>query len=125
MRWLADENIPGSVITHLRNLGHDVEAIAASSPGISDIEVIEKARSDKRLLLSFDRDHGDLIFAHAVQPPRAVVFLRLAPPDPGAVIALVDSVLALGEESLLGRFTVATRLGVRQRSLPAPLPPAA
>ena len=75
MRWLADENIPRSAIAFLRSRGEDTAAIAELSPGIPDETVILAARTQGRILVSFDRDHGDLIFGHAVAPPRAVVYL--------------------------------------------------
>lgn len=73
MRWLADENIPRSAIAFLRSRGEDTAAIAELSPGIPDEAVIQVARMQGRILVSFDRDHGDLIFGHAVAPPRGGV----------------------------------------------------
>lgn len=119
MRWLADENIPRSAIAFLRSRGEDTAAIAELSPGIPDEAVIQAARTQGRILVSFDRDHGDLIFGHAVAPPRAVVYLRLEPPNPEILQALLASLIAMGEDSLNGYFTVVTETGIRQRPLPA------
>ena len=122
MRWLADENIPRSAIAFLRSRGEDTAAIAELSPGIPDEAVIQVARTQGRILVSlvsFDRDHGDLIFGHAVAPPCAVVYLRLEPPNPEILQALLASLIAMGEDSLNGHFTVVTETGIRQRPLPA------
>jgi predicted nuclease of predicted toxin-antitoxin system len=40
MKFLADENIPGSVVCSLKEAGFDISWIRTDSPGISDIEVI-------------------------------------------------------------------------------------
>lgn len=118
MRWLADENIPRSAIAFLRSRGEDTVAIAELSPSIPDAAVIQVARAQDRILLSFDRDHGDLIFGHATAPPRAVVYLRLEPPNPEILQALLSGLIAMGEDGLNGHFTVVTETGIRQRPLP-------
>ena len=118
MKWLADENIPGAAVAFLRRHGEDVMAIAQIAPGIPDEEVLERARTDRRILLSFDRDHGDLIFHHGIAAPPAVVYFRLSPSDPQAVERIFGGLLALGESALIGKFSVVTADGMRQRALP-------
>jgi len=117
MLWLADENIPGHAVAFLRRCGEDVAAIAETDPGIPDRRVIELAREQRRILLSFDRDHGDLVFNHRVLPPRAIVYLRLYPPDPEALERILSDLIALGDKAIDGRFTVVSSGGMRQRPL--------
>ena len=69
MLWLADENIPGRAVAVVRQRGEDVVAIAEIAPGIRDEEVVARARGERRILLSFYRDHGDLNFNRGVAPP--------------------------------------------------------
>ncbi len=120
MLWLADENIPGRAVAFLRRRGEDVVAISEVSPGISDEKVVARARTEQRILLSLDRDHGDFIFNHRVAPPPAVVYFRLSPPDPQAIENLLAGLIALGGKALTGKFTVITAEGMRQRALPPP-----
>ena len=80
MRWLADENIARQAIAYPRSRGEDVVSVSEVSPNIADRAVVELAWLDDRILLSFDRDHGELIFRHGAVPPRSVVYLRLEPP---------------------------------------------
>jgi predicted nuclease of predicted toxin-antitoxin system len=120
MRWLADENIPGAAVAFLRRHGEDVVAIAQIAPGIADEAVLERARADQRILLSFDRDHGDLIFNGGHAAPPAVVYFRLYPADSNALDRILGGLMALGENALIGKFTVVTAEGMRQRALPAP-----
>lgn len=119
MLWLADENIPKAAIVFLRERGEDVLAVAELSPGIPDERVIEIARGEHRILLSFDRDHGDLIFGRALAAPPAVIYLRLYPPDAEALQHLLAGLMAMGEPGLDGQFTVVSEGGIRQRALPA------
>ncbi|MGQ0697818.1 MAG: DUF5615 family PIN-like protein [Panacagrimonas sp.] len=118
MKWLADENIAGYAIEFLRHAGHDVAAVKEIEPGLPDKGVLALARKQDRILLSFDRDHGDLIFNQGVPAPHAVVYLRLHPTSPESLATILTRVVALEEEALTGQFTVATEEGLRQRRLP-------
>ncbi|WP_297502183.1 DUF5615 family PIN-like protein [Ferrovum sp.] len=89
-----------------------------SNPGICDEQVIGFARDQQRILLSFDRDHGDLIFGRAFAPPRAVVYLRLYPPNTETLEQILAGLMALGEKILDGQFTVISEDNMRQRALP-------
>ncbi len=119
MKWLADENIPNGAIAFLRHRGQEVYSVAELAPGAPDERVIQLAVERQFILLSFDRDHGDLIFGQAVIPPPAVVYLRLYPPNPEALERILSGLIELGEDALTGQFTVVTFDGIRQRTLPA------
>jgi predicted nuclease of predicted toxin-antitoxin system len=119
MRWLADENIARQSIVYLRSRGEDVVSVSEVAPNIPDRAVIELARLDHRILLSFDRDHGELIFRHGVVPPRSVVYLRLEPPDPEFLNRVLDALIALGQSGLDGQFVTVNKTGIRQRPLPS------
>jgi predicted nuclease of predicted toxin-antitoxin system len=119
MKWLADENIPNSAIALLRQHGQEVLSVAGFAPSAPDEQVIQIAVDRQCILLSFDRDHGDLIFGQAVVPPPAVVYLRLYPPSPEALEKILTSLIELGDSVLNGQFTVVMLDGIRQRALPA------
>jgi predicted nuclease of predicted toxin-antitoxin system len=118
MRWLADENIPRPAIVWLRMRGEDVESVSEVSPNLDDEAVLKMARVRDRMVLSFDRDFGDLIFRHGAVPARAVIYLRLNPPDPAALDSLLAGLIEMGEGALDGRFTVISTTGMRQRPFP-------
>lgn len=117
--WLADENIPSHAIAFLRQRGEDVVAISETTPGVTDRQVLALAREQGRVMLSFDRDHGDLVFNRGALPPRAIVYLRLYPPDPEELEKILAGLIALGETALDGQFTVISSEGMRQRPLPS------
>jgi predicted nuclease of predicted toxin-antitoxin system len=60
MRFLADENFLGDAVMMLRSAGHDVAWIQTDAPGISDQDVLERSLIDGRVLLTFDKDFGEL-----------------------------------------------------------------
>jgi len=115
---LADENVPRASIITLRQAGMDVRSAAEAIAGATDAQVLELARSEGRLLLTFDRDFGELIYLHQHAAPPAVVYLRFVPASPEEPASILRSLLAHVEIDLQGRFTVVTRDQVRQRALP-------
>jgi Domain of unknown function (DUF5615) len=62
MRFLADENFRFPAVAALRDRGHDVSSIADDHAGSSDELVAEICDRDARILLTFDKDFGDLVF---------------------------------------------------------------
>jgi predicted nuclease of predicted toxin-antitoxin system len=59
VRFLADESCDARVVDELRRRGHDVLAIAEHAAGSTDVEVLERSRREKRILLGEDRGIGD------------------------------------------------------------------
>jgi len=75
MRFLADEGCDFNLVRALREAGHDVLAVCETSPRAGDIGIIELAVREERVLLTEDKDFGQLVFAHG-KDVRGVVFLR-------------------------------------------------
>lgn len=73
MKWLADENLPAASVHALRNAGWDVLHVRDELAGIPDVEVLLLAEREKRALLTFDRDFGELVFRRGMAAPEAVV----------------------------------------------------
>ena len=63
MRFLADESCDFSVVRALRAAKYDVVAIAEVSPRGDDDDVRETAVSDERILITEDKDFGQLVYA--------------------------------------------------------------
>ena len=56
MHFLADENLPAITIDALRSAGVDVASVREDAPGSKDDEVLALARTEARVLLTFDKD---------------------------------------------------------------------
>jgi predicted nuclease of predicted toxin-antitoxin system len=63
MRFLADESCDFNAVLALREAGHDVLAVSEVARGVTDQVVIDLARREKRVLLTEDKDFGQLFFA--------------------------------------------------------------
>lgn len=118
MRFLADENFPLPSIRLLSTAGHDVTAVALESPGVPDEAILDRAVREGRILLTFDRDYGDLLYLQGSQPPEGIVYFRFAPSSPEEPAEYLLALLERFGSSLLGTLTVAERDHVRQRPLP-------
>lgn len=82
MRFLANENFPGPAIAALEAAGHDVVWIRLVSPGASDVEVLAWAVREARILLTFDKDFGELAGRASLPSNCGVVLLRMPMPRP-------------------------------------------
>ena len=60
MRFLADECCAASLVEALRQDGHDVAYVGETFAGLSDDEVLSHALENRRILLTEDKDFGDL-----------------------------------------------------------------
>ncbi len=82
MKFLADENFPRPDLEALRKAGRDVFSIAESCPGISHDEVITVAGDQGRVLLTFDKDFGELVSQRGLPAVSGVVLFRITPESP-------------------------------------------
>jgi predicted nuclease of predicted toxin-antitoxin system len=118
MRFLANENFPLASVRRLREAGHDVTAIIESEPGSKDPSVLARAVREARIILTFDRDYGELIYRRRMPPPPGVVFCRFVPRFPEEAAEIVLAVQETPGLRLEGRYTVIDSQRVRQRPLP-------
>jgi uncharacterized protein with PIN domain len=97
VQFVADESCAGPVIRALRLAGHDVIAIAEISKGIPDERVMDRAFSEKRVLITEDNGFGELVYVQK-RPSAGVVLVkfhrRMRRIKPAAV---VEAVATLGE----------------------------
>ena len=75
MRFLSDESVDSAVTLALRSAGHDVRAAAEEMGGADDAVLVAAAADDDRLLITKDRDFGQLVFAQG-QPTAGVIYVR-------------------------------------------------
>ncbi|WP_051084275.1 DUF5615 family PIN-like protein [Segetibacter koreensis] len=77
MKLLANENFPKASVLLLRSLGYDVTSIGEDSPSISDRSVMQIAEAEQRIIQTFDRDYGELIYKHNYKWNREYFILDL------------------------------------------------
>lgn len=118
MRLVANENIPLAAVRLLRQAGHDVLYVKEDFQGADDTTVVRLARAEGRLLITQDKDFGELAYRSRVPAPCGIVLFRLSGSGPEEDAQRIVSVLTGGNE-WPGHFTVVTSRHVRMRPLPA------
>ena len=116
MRILADENVPEAVIEVLLNRRHDVIWALMAMPGATDREIIARTNDERRFLLTFDKDFGELAFRNRVAPASGVIFVRLEA-SPAEMAEVIAAALA-SPRDWIGYFSTVERNRIRARRLP-------
>jgi predicted nuclease of predicted toxin-antitoxin system len=117
VRWLADENIHNAIVGELRRAGHDVSYAAETAQQASDRQLTDLALAEGRILLTEDKDFGEIVFLERRQTG-GVVLLRLGTQHWSAKWTRLLAVIALHGEILLRQYTVVDDGGVRVQPLP-------
>ena len=114
MKFVADENLDRSLIQKLREAGHEVISVAEMEPGIPDEVVLATANSHAAMLITEDKDFGELVFRRSLVH-QGVILLRLAGLPVAAKAELLVATLATHERELNGAFAVVTPRAIRIR----------
>ena len=116
MRFFIDECCPAAIGRALAAQGHDVRAVNADEIGAPDEDVLALARRESRILVTEDKDYGELLIA-GQRPTHGVIVLRLGRVLPEErADRLVQLVHMLGGE-LVGCLTILRPTEVRTRRL--------
>ena len=115
MRFLADENFPGAAVETLSAAGHDVVWVR-TAPGASDKAILAWAERESQVLLTFDKDFGELAWRSGLPASCGVVLFRVNIGAPKAIGALLASRLA-EREDWAGHFSVVEDGRLRMRAL--------
>lgn len=116
--FLANENIQQEVVDAVRQAGHDLKWIKKIQPGIDDDSVLQISMAENRVLLTFDKDFGEMAFRQGKSATCGVILFRPHVHFPDYVIRFVTAVLAQSV-AWEGHFAVAQE--GRLRVVPLPL----
>ena len=114
MKLLADESVDRQIVERLRRDGHEVASVADLAPGLEDPAVLERANAQDAILLTADRDFGELVFRQS-QVHAGVALIRLSGLSAERKGAIVASAIRQHEAELAGAFVVISPVSVRIR----------
>lgn len=120
MNLLADESVASVIVERLRADGHTLAAIREAAPGIPDAQVVSEADRTQSVLITEDKDFGELVYRGGVTH-HGVVLLRLAGLSRALRADLVSQAFRDHGHEFVGAFTVITSTGIRIRP-PSPPP---
>jgi len=112
MKFLVDECVGPTVAAWLKGNGYDAVSIYDNVPGINDDLVLQKAHNENRVLITSDKDFGEMIFKNRKQHC-GVILLRLIDERSVNKINVLKRVLQSHYPGIIGNFVVATENTIR------------
>jgi len=114
VKLVADESVEGPTVEALRAAGHAVLAIAETAPGIDDEAVLQMAHREAALLLTADKDFGELVFRNSLRHS-GVLLIRSLEADLEENAANTLAAIERHGAELQNSFSVLTRHALRIR----------
>jgi predicted nuclease of predicted toxin-antitoxin system len=105
LKLYADEGIDRQIVDALRSAGFDVAYAAESDPSVADDALLAKAAAEGRLLLTSDKDFGELVF-RLKKINDGVVLIRLFGLSAGSKARLVVEAFSTRSDKLARAFSV-------------------
>lgn len=115
MNLLADEGVDRQIVERLRQDGHEVLYVAEVEPSIGDEVVLERANERSALLLTADKDFGELVFKDKLLTTGGVILLRLAGLSVARKAEIVSDTFREHGAELSNHFTVISPGRIRIR----------
>jgi len=115
LKFLADENIDRQIVETLRNEGNDVIYIPEVYPGIDDVKVLKFANDNKSILITSDKDFGELVFRRKLVN-FGVILIRLHGCSIKDKRRLIKDFIANHAYEIENSFSVITKDNIRIRN---------
>lgn len=119
MRFLANENIPLDAVEALRKKKHDIAWIRTDCPGSNDEDILFRAVAEERILITFDKDFGELAFRQRLPAQCGIILFRIS----GRTSAYATEIIITAIESRndwSGHFSVIEEDRIRMKPLILP-----
>jgi predicted nuclease of predicted toxin-antitoxin system len=114
MNFLADESVDQPIVVQLRADGHTVVAKVEMEPGITDETVLDIANQQHCILLTADKDFGELVFRKNCVS-LCIILIRLSGLTAKAKAELVGTAVKEHAGRFIGSFTVLSKNNIRIR----------
>jgi predicted nuclease of predicted toxin-antitoxin system len=118
MRLLADECCPRALVNALRKAGHDVRSAAETDARSADLDLLNIANEEGRIIVTEDFDFGDLL-SRDLLPARGAIILFLPVLSPADRAKRLLGLPAAADFTFEGKLTIIGERRVRQPLLPA------
>ncbi len=105
LNFLADVNIEKSIIDELKKSGYDIKWIAEVNPHMDDISIFKMASEENRILLTNDKDFGEIVFRQKLVTSGIVLF-RIKGQSANVKRGLFKKLLATHKDKIAKYFVV-------------------
>lgn len=116
MKFLADESVDRQIVDALREDDYAVLYVTEMDPGISDDEVLDKAEKGSAILITADKDFGELVFRQQ-RITKGVVLVRLAGLLPSKKAEIASSMIKKHLDAIQNAFSVISPNAIRIRRI--------
>ncbi|MBI5102130.1 MAG: DUF5615 family PIN-like protein [Nitrospirae bacterium] len=116
MRFLANENVPLDAVEALKKKKHDIVWVRTDCPGSNDEDILSRAIAEERILITFDKDFGELAFSQRLPAQCGIILFRIY----GRTSAYTTEIISTAIESRndwAGHFSVIEEDRIRMRPL--------
>ena len=96
----------------LRSQGHNISSVYEENQGADDDSILKKANTEKRILITNDKDFGELIFRKQ-KIHKGVILLRLKDERTVNKISVLKRLLKYYRNRLVNNFIVVTETTIR------------
>jgi predicted nuclease of predicted toxin-antitoxin system len=111
MKFIVDECISRSIYNWLKN-HFDTKYVPDSMPSVSDNDILNTALAENRIIITRDKDFGDLVFRDKKQH-LGVILLRLQIKHPANQLLVLQRVLDEHLNEIVGNFVIATDASIK------------
>ena len=105
LKFLVDECIDIRVARAIRDDGFDVKHVVEVMRGAKDTLILDAAFMEKRILITNDKDFGDLVYLRGL-PYYGIILLRLKSNKPLHTIQILKNIIAVFGKKLPHSVTV-------------------
>jgi len=116
IKFLVDESVGEKVAQFIRSEGFDTFSVMDGMRGASDVDIIRKAIAEDRIVVTNDRDFGELVFRFRFLP-KGVLLLRLKDECAKNKVKIITSIIREHLDQLTGNFLIVTEKHIRKRSI--------
>lgn len=116
LKFLADECCDMGLTAFLRKKGYDVSYISEQGTGAEDDTVLQKAYTENRILITEDKDFGELVF-RLRKPAAGVIFIRIPIKQRHLKCLRLEKLIDEYSDRLSGRFVVVDTFSQLQPAL--------
>jgi len=118
-KFIVDECTGIAVVHFLRAQGYDVASVNEEMARADDVDILQRAVAEQRILVTNDKDFGDMVYRDRLEHA-GILLLRLADERTETKVRVVAAVLDQYADRLENHFVVATEQNIRIRPTPAP-----
>lgn len=116
LKFLVDVGVGKKVESYLFESKYDIKSVRDIDHRMKDSEILKIANDEKRIVITMDKDFGELIFNSGLAH-YGVLLLRLDSYNGDEKVKIIEEILTKYEESLQNNFCVYqnSRLRIKKR----------